>query len=359
MTHYNPEGTIADTVDGLGAVTRYGYDGQGRLRARYYDPSTAQFLSVDPLVDRTRQPYVYSGDNPLNYSDLTGMSFWSALGAGLMIVGAVAAVDGAALGGIALAGGTAGLLTGGLMQAASGGLGRFEDMDWDPGDDEDGYRTPKSRDVQQKEADRAWKEIQRRAEKPLSAADREQWHHAITKKATITSASCKRDPICSVKVVGDVSSLAELAESLQELVGSRVADLGRTVNMAEVGFEKDDETYRLHVQCAFRVVRGDQILVGSADMSYPEDRKADPDVAYDTNATMYDRNARRLTARFEASEYRVLATRMSDTGSVVIEITNSVGFEFMPTCSGPIEAWRLFGMKSRVHYVYPDSADRD
>jgi hypothetical protein len=46
------------------------------------------------------------------------------------------------------------------MQAASGGLGRFEDMDWDPGDDEeDGYRTPKSRDVQQKEADRAWKEI--------------------------------------------------------------------------------------------------------------------------------------------------------------------------------------------------------
>jgi hypothetical protein len=148
-----------------------------------------------------------------------------------------------------------------------------------------------------------------------------------------------------------------LADALRVLEGSRVTDLGRTVNMAEVGFEKDSVVYRLHVQCAFRIVRGAQILVGTSDMWYPEDREADLDAAYDMNATMYDRNARRLTARFGASEYRVVSTRLGEGGSVVIEATDSFRFEFMPTSSGPIEAWRLFALGSGVHHVYPASAD--
>ena len=40
---------------------------------RYYDPITAQFLSVDPLVDQTGQPYSYAGDNPINGSDPVGL----------------------------------------------------------------------------------------------------------------------------------------------------------------------------------------------------------------------------------------------------------------------------------------------
>ena len=33
---------------------------------RYYDPSTDQFLSVDPDVQQTDQPYVFTNDDPLN-----------------------------------------------------------------------------------------------------------------------------------------------------------------------------------------------------------------------------------------------------------------------------------------------------
>ena len=40
---------------------------------RYYDPSTDQFLSVDPAVMQTGQPYVFTGDDPLNVSDPTGL----------------------------------------------------------------------------------------------------------------------------------------------------------------------------------------------------------------------------------------------------------------------------------------------
>jgi hypothetical protein len=39
---------------------------------RYYDTATGQFLTVDPLVDETGQPYAYTGDDPVNASDPTG-----------------------------------------------------------------------------------------------------------------------------------------------------------------------------------------------------------------------------------------------------------------------------------------------
>ena len=41
---------------------------------RYYDPATGQFLSVDPLVDETGQPYAYTGDDPVNANDPMGLA---------------------------------------------------------------------------------------------------------------------------------------------------------------------------------------------------------------------------------------------------------------------------------------------
>lgn len=40
--------------------------------ARYYDPTTGQFLTIDPLADQTGQPYQYTGDDPLNDTDASG-----------------------------------------------------------------------------------------------------------------------------------------------------------------------------------------------------------------------------------------------------------------------------------------------
>jgi RHS repeat-associated protein len=63
------------------ATTPLGYDAQYTsndtgliyMRARVYDPATAQFLSADPLAGITRSTYNYAGDNPLNYWDPTGL----------------------------------------------------------------------------------------------------------------------------------------------------------------------------------------------------------------------------------------------------------------------------------------------
>lgn len=45
------------------------------LRARDYDPVTGQFISVDPAVDTTKQPYAYTGNNPIQRTDPSGLDF--------------------------------------------------------------------------------------------------------------------------------------------------------------------------------------------------------------------------------------------------------------------------------------------
>jgi RHS repeat-associated protein len=52
------------------------------LQARYYDPTTGQFLTRDPLGAVTGQPYSYANDNPTNAKDPTGLN-----AAGLMQCG--------------------------------------------------------------------------------------------------------------------------------------------------------------------------------------------------------------------------------------------------------------------------------
>ena len=73
------EGT---TTTPLGFDAQYTNSDTGLIymRARVYDPATAQFLSVDPLVGQTHAPYNYGGDNPLNEADPSGLGNWLNLG---------------------------------------------------------------------------------------------------------------------------------------------------------------------------------------------------------------------------------------------------------------------------------------
>lgn len=77
-TSYDAWGT-PQSSGGLTAETAFGYaggytDATGLLYLvnRYYDPTTGLFLSVDPALRTTNQPYVYAADNPLSASDPTG-----------------------------------------------------------------------------------------------------------------------------------------------------------------------------------------------------------------------------------------------------------------------------------------------
>ncbi len=49
------------------------------LKNRYYDPTTAQFLSVDPALSVTQSPYSYTYNDPMNAADPTGLFGWSTI----------------------------------------------------------------------------------------------------------------------------------------------------------------------------------------------------------------------------------------------------------------------------------------
>ena len=49
------------------------------MQARYYDPVIGRFLSIDPMPFMAAKPYMfnryaYTGNNPMNRTDPTGMA---------------------------------------------------------------------------------------------------------------------------------------------------------------------------------------------------------------------------------------------------------------------------------------------
>jgi RHS repeat-associated protein len=83
---YTPFGSLEAHTGS--ATTALGYGGQYTnadtgliyLRARTYDPATAQFLSIDPKVVETGEPYSYASDSPANLGDPTGLLVYGLCG---------------------------------------------------------------------------------------------------------------------------------------------------------------------------------------------------------------------------------------------------------------------------------------
>jgi RHS repeat-associated protein len=75
---YGPFGVLtghtgsATTVLGYGGQYTLGQGALQYLRARFYDPPTAQFITPDPITSLTRAPYSYARGNPLANVDPSG-----------------------------------------------------------------------------------------------------------------------------------------------------------------------------------------------------------------------------------------------------------------------------------------------
>ena len=70
-----PRGTATITTTDRGYIGQYEdtTTGLGYLNNRYQDPATGVFLSVDPLVQSTGEPYLYGSGNPTTLSDPLGL----------------------------------------------------------------------------------------------------------------------------------------------------------------------------------------------------------------------------------------------------------------------------------------------
>ncbi len=78
---YDPYGNVGSSTNPGSITNPLQFQGQYvdsesglyYLRARYYDPATAQFMSLDPMVATTMSPYAYVSGDPLNATDPSGM----------------------------------------------------------------------------------------------------------------------------------------------------------------------------------------------------------------------------------------------------------------------------------------------
>ena len=92
----NPTGRTGTATTPLGYAGQYTDQESGLqyLRARYYDPTTGNFLTHDPLAATTTQPYSYAGGNPISATDPTGTCSWNPFSDNTCLAAAAAAVPG-------------------------------------------------------------------------------------------------------------------------------------------------------------------------------------------------------------------------------------------------------------------------
>lgn len=74
VTSHTGTATTALQYDGQYTDAKTGYQ---YLRARYYDPATGQFLTVDPAIVVSRSPYGFVGMNPIGTYDPLGLWGWN------------------------------------------------------------------------------------------------------------------------------------------------------------------------------------------------------------------------------------------------------------------------------------------
>ncbi len=163
--------------------------------------------------------------------------------------------------------------------------------------------------------------------------------------------------------------LREKAESvLLPVVGLTFWGINRAVDMQMFQFGQRRHTlgwrgregvrgdYGLHVQCPWRIVGPEGIVVGSHDVYYPpgDPDIEPPDFKWDTIGA--NRRDQRLSALFAVREEKpfvVTGVIADNVGGVTITLSDGYKLELWPYDSRPNEHWRLLqhhGEKAR-HFV--------
>lgn len=109
-------------------------------------------------------------------------------------------------------------------------------------------------------------------------------------------------------------------------------------NVCEVG------DYALHIQCSWRIIRGDEILVGKEDLYQPQDSTAS-DTLFDwKKGNLQDERIKKLFAD-DQRQFTVVGTALRAGGELDILFDDELRLEVFPNSSlqtHETEHWRLF-----------------
>jgi hypothetical protein len=148
---------------------------------------------------------------------------------------------------------------------------------------------------------------------------------------------------------------ANIDQLLRALVGEPMWTSRRAADMATFQFGKrikerdyygrpsEIGEYAMHVQCAWRIVKGDAVIVGSRDLHHPASAADDDTIpeGFDWDRE-HNRRDKLIESFFDGRSFTVRHVTLGAAGTCRIEFDDAVMLEIFPDDSFAHEHWRLF-----------------
>lgn len=170
----------------------------------------------------------------------------------------------------------------------------------------------------------------------------------------------------------DLLSPKVISDRMNRLVGKALWRCTRAADLVAFQFGERRETrnafgtpalvgeYALHVQCAWRITRDDQVLVGNVDLYYPARSAPESDLNrfdWDHMANRRDELIRELFIG-ERTEFPIIRVDVGQAYNLRI-ITESICLEIFPNDTTSEEYWRFFRPNTEEEHLVARSARQD
>ena len=147
----------------------------------------------------------------------------------------------------------------------------------------------------------------------------------------------------------------QIQKALDSLIGmalcssGRAADLewfqfGRRRTVAARSGTKEVGEYALHIQCCWRIRRGDQVVVGGRDLYYPPEESDGPMDDFDWDVHGANKRDKRIAELFqnETRQFLVRKVEVGEAGGFTIIFDDGYALDVFPDDSFSDEHWRIF-----------------
>lgn len=148
----------------------------------------------------------------------------------------------------------------------------------------------------------------------------------------------------------------QVQKALEVLIGKSLWSSGRAADLEWFQFgerkivkgthgdTKEVGEYALHVQCAWRIRRSDQVIVASRDLYYPSIDADGPVQDFDWEVLGANRRDRLIANLFqnETRQFLVQEVTVGKAGAFTIVLDDAYALDVFPDDSLLDEHWRLF-----------------
>jgi len=158
----------------------------------------------------------------------------------------------------------------------------------------------------------------------------------------------------------------QIQKALDVLIGEPLWSSGRAADLEWFHFgqrrtvkglrgePKEVGAHALHVQCAWRIRQGDEVVVGSSDLYVPSEESDTQSDNFDWQVLGSSRRDKRIAELFqnETRQFLVQQVQVGDAGSFTIILDGAYALDVFPDDSLSDEHWRIFRPSSDApHFI--------